>query len=186
MSAIIADIRSLSIDLRKLKLTPTECKEAVRYIGKLNELGVQLSTLKPFVNLLTRLDKEKIPMKEYLGHGLKMSELEKEIGMNYKELLKTAHKEKESLRTAKNELKEVRLQNDREGKALSMLLADKEKQMRDAKLTNAKIEIAIKIHQLARARGITTQDLLTFMLGIERLNLKLPTLLKILNEFQAA
>ncbi len=59
-------------------------------------------------------------------------------------------------------------------------------EMKDAKLTNAKIDIAIKIHQLARARGITTRDLLAFMLGIERLNLKLPALLKILKEFQAA
>jgi len=184
VSETVGEIRSLSIEMRKLKLTADDCKEVVRYIRKMEELGISLEQLKPFVNMIVRLQKAKIPLDEYIEYGLKLEALEKETGLSYKEILKAAQKEVAQLQKAREQLKIVRQQISTERLSLTKLNTDRERRIRNAKLDNEKIEIAIAIDRLLKNLRISSGDLKNFMSDIKELNLDLKMLLKLLREFK--
>ncbi len=184
VSETVGEIRSLSTEMRKLKLTADECKEVLRYIHKMIGLGISLEQLKPFVNMIVRLQKAKIPLDEYIEYGLKLEALERETGLSYKEILKEAQKEKVELQKAKEQLKIVRYQISNERLSLTKLKTDREKRMSHAKLDNEKIEIAIAIDRLLENLRISPRDLKNFISDIKELNLDLKTLPKLFREFK--
>ncbi len=184
VSETVGEIRSLSMEMRKLKLTADDCNEVVRYIRKMEELGISLEQLKPFVNMIVRLQKAKISLDEYIEYGLKLEALEKETGLSYKEILKAAQKEVAQLQKAREQLKIVRQQISTERLSLTKLNTDRERRIRNAKLDNEKIEIAIAIDRLLKKLRISSGDLKNFMSDIKELNLDLKTLLKLLREFK--
>ncbi len=184
VSETVGEIRSLSMEMRKLKLTADDCNEVVRYIRKMEELGISLEQLKPFVNMIVRLQKAKISLDEYIEYGLKLEALEKETGLSYKEILKAAQKEVAQLQKAREQLKMVRQQISTERLSLTKLNTDRERRIRNAKLDNEKIEIAIAIDRLLKKLRISSGDLKNFMSDIKELNLDLKTLVKLLREFK--
>jgi len=184
VSETVGEIRSLSMEMRNLKLTADDCNEVVRYIRKMEELGISLEQLKPFVNMIVRLQKAKIPLDEYIEYGLKLEALEKETGLSYKEILKAAQKEVAQLQKAREQLKIVRQQISTERLSLTKLNTDRERRIRNAKLDNEKIEIAIAIDRLLKNLRISSGDLKNFMSDIKELNLDLKMLLKLLREFK--
>jgi len=184
VSETVGEIRSLSMEMRNLKLTADDCNEVVRYIRKMEELGISLEQLKPFVNMIVRLQKANIPLDEYIEYGLKLEALERETGLSYKEILKEAQKEKVDLKEAKEQLKIVRQKISTERLSLTRLKTDREKRLRQAKLDNEKIEIAIAIDRLLKKLGISSGDLKNFISDIKTLNLDLKTLLKLLRNFK--
>ncbi|MEE9283536.1 MAG: hypothetical protein V3U49_05635 [Nitrososphaerales archaeon] len=184
VSETVGEIRSLSMEMRNLKLTADDCNEVVRYIRKMEELGISLEQLKPFVNMIVRLQKAKISLDEYIEYGLKLEALEKETGLSYKEILKAAQKEVAQLQKAREQLKIVRQQISTERLSLTKLNTDRERRIRNAKLDNEKIEIAIAIDRLLKKLRISSGDLKNFMSDIKELNLDLKTLLKLLREFK--
>lgn len=184
VSETVGEIRSLSMEMRNLKLTADDCNEVVRYIRKMEELGISLEQLKPFVNMIVRLQKAKIPLDEYIEYGLKLEALEKETGLSYKEILKAAQKEVAQLQKAREQLKIVRQQISTERLSLTKLNTDRERRIRNAKLDNEKIEIAIAIDRLLKKLRISSGDLKNFMSDIKELNLDLKMLLKLLREFK--
>ncbi len=184
VSETVGEIRSLSMEMRNLKLTADDCNEVVRYIRKMEELGISLEQLKPFVNMIVRLQKAKIPLDEYIEYGLKLEALEKETGLSYKEILKAAQKEVAQLQKAREQLKIVRQQISTERLSLTKLNTDRERRIRNAKLDNEKIEIAIAIDRLLKNLRISSGDLKNFMSDIKELNLDLNTLPKLLREFK--
>ncbi len=184
VSETVGEIRSLSMEMRNLKLTADDCNEVVRYIRKMEELGISLEQLKPFVNMIVRLQKAKIPLDEYIEYGLKLEALEKETGLSYKEILKAAQKEVAQLQKAREQLKIVRQQISTERLSLTKLNTDRERRIRNAKLDNEKIEIAISIDRLLKKLRISSGDLKNFISDIKELNLDLKMLLKLLREFK--
>jgi len=184
VSETVGEIRSLSMEMRNLKLTADDCNEVVRYIRKMEELGISLEQLKPFVNMIVRLQKAKISLDEYIEYGLKLEALEKETGLSYKEILKAAQKEVAQLQKAREQLKIVRQQISTERLSLTKLNTDRERRIRNAKLDNEKIEIAIAIDRLLKNLRISSGDLKNFMSDIKELNLDLKMLLKLLREFK--
>ena len=184
VSETVGEIRSLSMEMRKLKLTADDCNEVVRYIRKMEELGISLEQLKPFVNMIVRLQKAKISLDEYIEYGLKLEALEKETGLSYKEILKAAQKEVAQLQKAREQLKIVRQQISTERLSLTKLNTDRERRIRNAKLDNEKIEIAIAIDRLLKKLRISSGDLKNFISDIKELNLDLKTLVKLLREFK--
>jgi len=184
VSETVGEIRSLSMEMRELKLTADDCNEVVRYIRKMEELGISLEQLKPFVNMIVRLQKAKIPLDEYIEYGLKLEALEKETGLSYKEILKAAQKEVAQLQKAREQSKKVRQQISTERLSLTKLTTDRERRIRNAKLDNEKIEIAIAIDRLLKKLRISSGDLKNFMSDIKELNLDLKTLPKLLREFK--
>lgn len=184
VSETVGEIRSLSMEMRNLKLTADDCNEVVRYIRKMEELGISLEQLKPFVNMIVRLQKAKIPLDEYIEYGLKLEALEKETGLSYKEILKAAQKEVAQLQKAREQLKIVRQQISTERLSLTKLNTDRDRRIRNAKLDNEKIEIAIAIDRLLKNLRISSGDLKNFMSDIKELNLDLKMLLKLLRDFK--
>jgi predicted nuclease with TOPRIM domain len=114
----IEPLRPLSVELRKLKISPSDALGGVKLLAKLQNLGVQPSQLSSGIRAVRKLAmKEEIDPPELVQSAVELRELEDQAGKPYPEalteyqkLVKRSDRLKAKTRGQKQELRRVKVE----------------------------------------------------------------------------
>lgn len=187
---VVEELRSLSIELYKLNLTPKECIDFAKTLGELRRLGGSPSDLETLLRLCRRVKEEGFNIEEYFAHALRLAKLEAETRKDYRRLLEEFELKTRQLEAAESRLsslkQKVKELEDRRGRTaleLEKLEGQLEEKLKKAKLTYEKIDRALKVESLIDRLKVSEEELCEFLEKMRSSGLDLKTLTKIVEEF---
>jgi len=187
---VIEELRSLSVELRKLNLTPKECLDFAKTLERLRQLGGDFSDLEDLLRLCRRVNVEGFNVKEYFVHALRLARLEAETRKDYRQLVNEFELKSRQLEAAESrlasleqEVKELEDKRRRITSELERLDEQLKERLKEANLTYEKIDRALKVEGLIERLKVSEEELGAFLEKLWESGLDLKTLAKIVEEF---
>ena len=84
----VKSVLELSSDLRRAGIPVSEAREGVALLKELRGLGVSVADVREWVNLCRKITQQEQLVSDYIQAAIKLSKLEGETGLSYRELLK--------------------------------------------------------------------------------------------------
>lgn len=188
---VVEELRSLSMELNKLSLTPKECLEYAKTLDRLRQLGGDPSNLEDLLRLYRRVKVENLNIEEYFTHALRLARLEAETHRDYRQIveefeLKSRRLEAmdSRLTSLKQEVKELEDKKRRITTELEELEKQLKEKLREARLTYEKIDRALKVEGLMDRLKVSGEELSEFLMKMRGSGLDLKTLARIAEEFK--
>lgn len=139
------ETRSLSMELRKLGLSPSEAKEGAKLISKLGQLGVKPNQLEGYIESSKKISKEAgYEPQQVVKSAMTLSNLEAKAGKSYFEVLREFEITTEYNRSLKKENRRLEV--------------EKKEKLVQNKVTENEIKYIKELRQNLRLYGIDLAD----------------------------
>lgn len=177
---VVEELRALSVELHKLNLSPKECLDFAKTFEKLKRLGGDTSDLEGLLMLCQRVKMEGIKAEDYFNHAVRLARLEADTGKDYKFILEDLERKSQQLEEVNAKLtsmkKEIKGLESRKAE-LATEIENLEKKLKEkhdeVKLTDEKIEIALRIDRLIAKTGESEENIYEFLKEIQKSGLDL-------------